>query len=111
MNEEIKVHVIDYGAGRNLMMRYLCPQPNKHVARSTGTRNNREAVKAAAKWEAELREGRYAKQSRMTWEDFRPYYVLSAIGGLAANSIVAYESTLNAFERLCNPKKLADLTT
>jgi integrase len=35
----------------------------------------------------------------------------NAIGGLAENSIVAYESTLNAFERLCTPQKLSDLTT
>jgi hypothetical protein len=66
MTNEIKVHVADYGPGRNLMMRYRCPQTGKHVARSAGTRNNRDAMKAAAKWAAELRKGRYAKQSHMT---------------------------------------------
>ena len=106
MTDEIKVHVIDYGPGRNLRMRYLCPQTNEHIARSTSTRNKTTAERAAAKWESELRDGRYAKQSRMTWEDFRTYDVLNAIGVLANNSIVAYESTLNAFERLCSPQKL-----
>lgn len=111
MSEEIKVHVIDYGSDRNLVMRYRCPLTGKHVARSTGTRHNRDALKIAAKWEAELREGRYAKQSKMSWEDFRAYYIENGIAGLADNTITAYESTLNAFERLCNPSKLADLTT
>lgn len=111
MNEEIRVHVVDYGKGRNLMMRYTDPFTGKHVARSAGTRNTTKAERAAAKWEDELQEGRYQKPSRMAWEDFRSYYVLNAISGLADNSIVAYESTLNAFERLCSPQKLADLTT
>jgi integrase len=92
-------------------MRYICPLTGRRIARSAGTRNQREAIKVAAKWEAELREGRYAKQSRMAWEDFRAYYIDNAIAGLAENSIVAYESTLNAFARLCKPSKLSNLTT
>jgi len=55
MSDEIKVHVVNYGAGRNLMMRYRCPLTGKHVAKTTGTRNKRTADKAAGKWEAELR--------------------------------------------------------
>ncbi|MEX2310641.1 MAG: tyrosine-type recombinase/integrase [Pirellulales bacterium] len=111
MSEEIKVHVIDYGAGRNLMMRYLDPNSSRHVAKTTGTRNRTKAERAAAKWEAELREGRYQKPSRMEWSAFREYYVDNALAGLAENSIVADESTLNAFKKHCSPNKLGDLTT
>jgi hypothetical protein len=32
MTDEIKVYVIDYGAGRNLTMRYFCPQTGLGVA-------------------------------------------------------------------------------
>ncbi len=111
MSDEIKVHVVDYGSGRNLMMRYRDPNSRRHVAKTTATRNRTKAERAAAKWEAEVREGRYQKPSRMTWENFREYYIENALAGLAENSIVAYESTLNAFELHCKPQKLGDLTT
>ncbi len=34
MTDTIKVHVVDYGAGRNLMMRYLDPYTGRQVAKS-----------------------------------------------------------------------------
>ncbi len=74
MTDQIRVHVVDYGSSRNLMMRFRDPLTGKHVARSTGTRNKTKAERAAAKWEDELREGRYKKQSRMTWEEFTEAY-------------------------------------
>jgi len=43
------------------------------VQRSTGTTKQRDAERKAAKWEAELREGRYQKRCKMSWEDFRTY--------------------------------------
>ena len=74
MSEEIKVHVVDYGAGRNLMMRYRDPYTGRQVAKSAGTRNQKEALKAAAKWEDDLHNGRYKAPSRVTWEEFRDKY-------------------------------------
>ncbi len=59
MNDTIKVHVVKYPDRDNLVMRYLDPLTNKHVTRSSGTTKQGEAEKAAGKWEAELREGRY----------------------------------------------------
>ena len=66
MTEEIKVHVADYGAGRNLMLRYSDPVTGKQVAKSAGTRNMREAEREAGKWQAELGDGRYQKPSRVS---------------------------------------------
>jgi hypothetical protein len=109
--DEIRVHVVDYGKNRNLMMRYRDPFNGKHVARSTGSRNMIKAIKAAAKWESELREGRYQKPTRMTWEAFRSYYSIHVLPALAESSAVTYEATLNVFERTCSPQRLADLTT
>ena len=63
---DIKVHVARYGDRKNLMMRYTDLVTAKLVARSTGTTSKREAEKVAAKWEAELQEGRYQKPLRMT---------------------------------------------
>jgi integrase len=111
MNDEIRVHVVNYGKNRNLMLRYIDPFTGKHVAKSSGTRNNTIAERAAAKWEAELREGRYQKPSRMTWEAFREYYSANALPPLAKRSQDSYESTLNVFEQMCSPERLAFVTT
>lgn len=111
MSEEIKVHVAEYGHGRNLMMRYRDPITGRHVARSAGTRVLREAERAAAKWEAELREGRYKAPCRMTWADFRERYETEVIPGLAESTGDRRASTLNYLERTINPQRVAELTT
>jgi integrase len=111
MSDEIKVHVIDYGKDRNLMMRYRDPVTGKHVAKTTGTRNEKKALQEAAKWEDQLREGRYQKPSKMTWDAFREYYLTNAMPALAESSVGTYIATLNVFERHCNPQKLSDVTT
>ena len=70
MQDTIKVHVINRGR-KFLYMRYHCRDTGRLVERSTGASNRREAEKIAAKWEAELQEGRYSKPSHMTWAAFR----------------------------------------
>ena len=111
MIDEIKVHVVKYPDRANLVMRYRDPFTGKQVQRSTGTTKQRDAERKAAKWEAELREGRYQKRCKMSWEDFRTYYSDNALPGLAVASISSYETTLNVFERTANPQRLADVTT
>jgi hypothetical protein len=64
MKSEIKVHVINYGR-KNLYMRYLDPVTGKQVPKSTGTNKRREAERIAAKWEHDLREGRYQSPSKI----------------------------------------------
>lgn len=111
MTDEIKVHVVDYGPGRNLVLRYLDPTTNKQVTKSASTRIMRDAERAAGKWQSELNEGRYQKPSRWTWEAFREHYATNGLPSLASSSAVTYEATLNVYERTCNPQKLADVTT
>lgn len=108
--DEIKVGIIDRGR-KYLYMRYLDPLTGKFVERSAGTQKRSEAVKAAGKWEAELREGRYQKPTRIAWEAFRHYYEANGLPMLAISSQATYEATLNVLERLCNPQRLADVTT
>ena len=58
-NSEIEVRVVKYPDRKYLMMRYIDPITGKQIARSTRTTKRWEAERLAAKWEAELREGRY----------------------------------------------------
>ena len=111
MSEEIKVHVVKYPDRPKLMMRYRCPESGKQIARSTGETSEREALKVAAKWEAELREGRYQRSSRMPWEDFRQLYEDATYEGQKLSTVRNYASTLNAFETHCRPGRIADLNT
>ncbi|WP_146453020.1 tyrosine-type recombinase/integrase [Bythopirellula polymerisocia] len=111
MEELIKVHVVKYASCKNLMMRYLDPFTNKQVARSAGTTKQREAERVAAKWEAELREGRYQKRSRVTWEEFCERFQQEGMSDMRSTTAANYFSTFKAFESLTNPKHLADLTT
>ena len=68
--EAIKVLIVKYPDRTNWMMRYTDAVTGKHVARSAKTTSKRDAERAAAKWEAELREGRYQKQQNITWAEF-----------------------------------------
>ena len=77
MSDQIKVHVVMFADRANLMMRYTDPISGKQVARSTGTSRKRDAERIAAKWEAELREGRYNKPNRLEWAEFRERYNVS----------------------------------
>lgn len=111
MNEEIRVHVVKYPDRENLVMRYNNPLTGRPVARSTRTTRRREAERVAAKWESALREGRYQKPSRMTWEEFREKYEENGMGGLGHRTVREYSATLNAFEAHCRPRSVAELTT
>lgn len=111
MQETIKVHVVKYPTRANLVMRYVDPDSGRQVTRSSGTTNALAANRAAAKWEAELREGRYTKRSRLAWFDFRDQLDRDLLDGLKANTAAAYSASLNVFERKCKPGRLAEVTT
>lgn len=111
MSEEIRVHVVKYPDRANLVMRYRDPSTGKQVQRSTGTTNRRDANKAAGKWEAELREGRYKAQSRMTWAEFRETYETEVLPGLSEGTGDCKASAFNYIESTINPQQLRELTT
>ncbi len=111
MSEEIKVHVVKYPDRANLVMRYVDPFTGKQVQRSTKTTKQSDAVKAAGKWESELNEGRYKKQSRMTWEEFTEQYREEKLAALAEASGEASETAFNHVARVVKPERLAEMNT
>jgi integrase len=110
-DNEIKVLVVKYPDRRFLMMRYVDPVTGRHKARSTGTTTRREAERAAAKWEAELREGRYHAPSKLSWLEFRERYEGEKVSGLADNTAAAVTSAFNHLERVIGPEKLLAVNT
>jgi integrase len=106
---EIRVHVSGWGR-KNLMMRYRDPVTGKRIARSAETTNRKQAEKSAAKWEAELQEGRYKSPLRVTWIEFRHRYEDEVLPSLADNTAGKVFATFNAVERHVDPMLLSAVT-
>lgn len=111
MAEDITVHVVKYPDRDNLVMRYRCPLTGKQVSRSTGTPRRKDAEKIAAKWEAEVREGRYQTGGRIGWEEFVNRWQDACGPNIKHTTWEMYQATFNAFERHVRPQRLSDLTT
>jgi integrase len=93
------------------MMYYDDPITGRRISRSTKETTRKAAEKVAAKWEAELHEGRYKPKSNVTWEEFRESYLHEHLKGAPHNTFYAYACAFNALERHCKVNKLAELTS
>jgi integrase len=107
----ITVSVNSFGSDRNLMLVYRDPLTGRKVARSAGTRDEREAERRAAVWQDELNAGRYLAPSRVTWTDFRKQYREQKLITLSKGGATAAETALNHLERVMAPDRLARVTT
>lgn len=110
MSDEIRVSVVQFGDRPTLQMQYRDPYTRRKVTRSAKTSNRRDAERFAAKWEAELREGRYQRPSRITWEAFRERYEAEVLPSLAKTTDEKVSTVFNMVERLISPYALRDLT-
>ena len=107
---EINVTIVKYEDRKYFLMRYVDPITGKRVFRSTRTAIRREAERVAAKWEAELQEGRYHVPRNVAWKEFRERYENEKLSSLAKNTLAAADAAFNHLERLINPLKLSALT-
>ncbi len=108
--EEIKVHVNDYGNGRNLVMLYFDPVSGKRVTKTTGTTDPSEAERAAGDWEKQLRAGLYQSPSKITWKEFRERYEAERLPSLADTTQGMARASFNHIEQILNPDRLSKLT-
>ena len=97
MSDGIHVHVIDRGR-KNLYLRFVDPLDGKAFERSSGTSRRRDAERLAAKWEAELREGRSRPAGRITWSEFRQRYEDEHLTSLSAQTDRSVCGTFNVAE-------------
>ena len=109
MSDEISVKVNSYGPGRALSLVFFDPVSGKKVAKSSGTTDWREAERLAGELEKELRAGRYAPASKITWEEFRKRYETEHVASLKPKTAEVVKGALNHVERHLNPDKLVKL--
>jgi integrase len=115
VSEEIKVTVVEFGDRAHYQMQFRDPFTGKKKTRSTGVERGgakarKEAEKAAGKWEAELREGRFQNTSKMTWQAFRDRYEKDVLTSLAEGTDAKVQGVFNSLESILAPARLRDLT-
>lgn len=108
---EIKVKVTKFADRKFWLMYYDCPLSGKRLTRSTQQTTEREAQKAAGKWEGQLKEGRYKRKSNATWAEFKQEFLHERLKDKPDSTFNAYASSLNAVEKYCKINRLAELTS
>ena len=111
MTDRICVKVRKCGDRSYWTMYYVDPVTENRVSRSTRRLDKREAERQAAKWEAELQEGRYQLENRITWEAFRERYETENLASLAPRTREAAATAMNHLERIVAPKRLASVNS
>ena len=108
--ESIRVTVIEYADRKNLLLSYRDPNTGRLKTKSAGTADRKTAEKAAAVFEAELRDGRYSSPSRTTWKEFCERYEAEVLSGLASGTLSRTTTVFDMVERLLNPQRVRDVT-
>ncbi len=103
-------------SGRPLQLRYTCPETNKEIRISTGTRDEAEAELQKQELEAKLMLGippSHKKElqlgPQMAWEDFREQYRLLHLDTLRETSAEDAEVRLDLAAKILRPRTLGDL--
>lgn len=105
-NERITVRVFKYPDRAQLVLRYEDPVTGKQKTKSAGTTNPKDAARAAALWEAELRTGRNRQSAKITWDEFRERYEQEKLASLSEHTVASTATVFNHVERLIDPKNL-----
>ena len=107
---EIKMTVVKFSDRPSLMLRYIDPVTRKVQHKSAKTRLKREADRAAAKWENELKEG-IVNCGNVTWDDFRERYENEVLARYKDTTDLKAQGRLNALEKHLAPRFVRDITS
>ena len=108
---EIKVSIYKRSAESPFYhLQYRDPISGRKRRKSSGCKTKRDAERAAAKWEAELRAGNGQGSSRMSWGEFRRLYEDEALSALAEGTAHKVCGIFNVLEELLSPKRLQDIS-
>jgi integrase len=111
MSDEVSVKVNSYGPGRPLGLVYFDPISGRKKAKSSRTTDWREAERLAGELEKQLRAGKFASASRITWQQFRQRYEGEQLALKSESHRSTSATAFNMVERVLNPDRLAKVTT
>lgn len=106
-----RVHVIRKPGRTFLYLRYRDPVTGREHARSAATKDTREAERAAARWERELRDSRELGPGAVLWTEFRERYETEVLSAHSAGTDSKASTALASIEAFAKPHRLADLTS
>jgi hypothetical protein len=104
-------------AGRPFQLRYACPQEQREIRISTGTRDEAEAEQQKQELEAKLFLGIRPSKTvsiagpQMPWDEFRHQYTQLQLSTIGDKSAMDAESRLDIAERILKPRVLLDIAT
>lgn len=104
----IRVLVRFKSSSHNLQLYYVDPDSGKEVAKSSGTRDIRQADKAAARWEDELKDFRGKDDD--SWDYFRERFSEEHLAALSKKTHAIYETSLNAFEHEITVARVSEIS-
>lgn len=108
---DVKVSLFRRKGRKVFYMQYRDPDTGAKVVKSTEKTRQRDAERAAANWEREVREGRDERNGRILWEAFRSRYENEKLSTLAEKTDQKVTGVLNVLERTVPVRRLADLTS
>lgn len=111
MTDEIKVHLVRVNNRPYWFMRYTDPETGRRVVKSSKETDRAKALKAAGKWEDDLRAGRYQRVSNPTWAEFRQKFEDEVLDGKSQHTFNTATCVFNRLESIGKPERLRHVTT
>jgi integrase len=106
---DVKVTVCSFGDNRPLMLRWIDPATGQRKFKSAKTRKAKDAQRAAARLEEDLRTGKLATNARMNWQDFVVKFSEQVLPGRAEKTRIMFGTLFNAIDRLAKPERLGNM--
>jgi integrase len=109
-DKRVRVWVQRFKDRDALMLQWTDPDTGRRKSRSAETADPEGAEQKRADLEYELSHGKYQEAARITWEAFRERFEDEYVAAARKNTRNNYQATLDLFEKICAPKRLASVT-
>ena len=109
MSGAINVNVVKFPDRDNYMLRFTDPLSGKRKHQNSGTSNKKEAERAAARWEDELKTGKYKSTENLTWEEFRDLFEDRYLKRKSQAYWSSFQAAFNNLESLTGVRMLRDV--
>jgi integrase len=104
--KRVRVWVQQFKDRTDLVLQWHDPVTGRRKSETAGTADTKEAEDRRADKESDLNHGRHADASAMTWARFRELFEEQYVAALRPNTRSNYAAVFDAFERVCNPRRL-----